>query len=384
MLTRHGWGALVLAVATAVIGRLFGVLELFVLGTGIFALVVVTLLWVRSRRFSLAVQRKVVPDTLQVGETGRVEMRISNQGRTGTSPLHLWEPVSGMGGASLRLAPLRSGESVTANYRLPASRRGTVVFGPLSIERRDPFGLCRLRQTVAGTHEAIVLPAHLSLSLPSGGGSSGPLGRHLRMRSLGRDGSEFHGLRDYADGDDLRQIHWRASARSETLKVREVEPEGLRRCTVALDTSATEYSLESFERAVSAAASAIASGARSALTLRLVIGSVTDLRNTHPLAALHALADADVADGPAAIPFTAPAGDGLGLFIIVTGSPSAAAVAEARRQLGPSDVLVVIACSTVGGPAGTFVIDCTDETEFGVSWTAMTGGRATGQIQVAS
>lgn len=384
MLTTHGWGALVLAAATAVIGRLFGVLELFVLGTGIFALVVVTLLWVRSRRFSLDVQRRVVPDTLQVGEIGRVELRIANQGRVSTSPLHLWEPVSGMGGASLRLAPLRSGESATANYRLPANRRGTVVFGPLIIERRDPFGLCRLRQTMAGTHEAIVLPAHLFLSLPSGGGSSGPLGRHLRMRSLGRDGSEFHGLRDYADGDDLRQIHWRASARSETLKVREVEPEGLRRCTVALDTAAVEYSPESFERAVSAAASAIASGARSALTLRLVIGAVTDLRNTNPLSALHALADAEVADGPVAIPFTAPSGDGLGLFIIVTGSPSAAAVADARRQLGPTDVLVVIACSAVGGSASTFVIDCTDETEFGISWTAMTGGRATGRIQVAS
>lgn len=384
MLTSHGWGALVLAAATAIIGRLFGVLELFVLGTGIFALVVVTLLWVRSRRFSLDVQRRVVPDTLQVGEIGRVELRISNQSRTSTSPLHLWEPVSGMGGASLRLAPLRSGESATANYRLPANRRGTVVFGPLTIERRDPFGLCRLRQTMAGTHEAIVLPAHLFLSLPSGGGSSGPIGRHLRMRSLGRDGSEFHGLRDYADGDDLRQIHWRASARSETLKVREVEPEGLRRCTVALDTAAGEYSPESFERAVSAAASAIASGARSALTLRLVIGAETDLRNTNPMSALHALADAEVTDGPVAIPFTAPSGDGLGLFIIVTGTPSAASVAEARRQLGPSDVLVVIACSAVGGAASTFVIDCTDETEFGISWTAMTGGRATGRIQVAS
>ena len=384
MLTRHGWGAMLLSVVTAVIGRLFGVLELFVLGTGIFALVVATLLWVRSRRFSLEIQRHVVPDTLQVGEIGRVELRIANQGRTGTSPLHLWEPVSGMGGASLRLAPLHSGETATANYRLPANRRGTVVFGPLTIERRDPFGLCRLRQTMAGTHEAIVLPAHLALSLPSGGGSSGPLGRHLRMRSLGRDGSEFHGLRDYADGDDLRQIHWRASARSETLKVREVEPEGLRRCTVALDTTASEYAPESFERAVSAAASAIASAARSALTLRLVVGSVVDLRNTHPLAALHALADVDVSDAPAAIPFTAPAGDGLGLFIIVTGSPSAASVAEARRQLGPSDVLVVIACSSTAGTSNTFMIDCTDETEFAASWTAMTGGRAAGGVQVAS
>ncbi|MCU1393006.1 MAG: hypothetical protein JWM34_1434 [Ilumatobacteraceae bacterium] len=376
MLTRHGWGAIVLAFVTAIIGRFFGVLELFVLGAGIFTLVVATLVWVRARRIQLEVQRHVVPSTLQVGEVGRVELRITNRNRTSTSPLHLWEPVSGMGGATLRLAPMRGGETISANYRLPATRRGTLVFGPLLAERRDPFGLCTMRHEVAGTHEIVVLPSHLALTLPSGNGSSGPIGRHLRMRTLGRDGSEFHSLRDYADGDDLRRIHWRASARSETLKVREVEPEGLRRCTVALDTSASEYTPESFERAVSAAASAIASASRSALSIRLVVGSAQDLRNTNPLAALHALADCDVTDDERAMPFGAPAGEGLGLFIIVTGSPQSAAVAEARRTTSPNDVLVVIACTSLTSTSAGFVIDCTDESEFAASWLAMTGGRA--------
>jgi uncharacterized protein (DUF58 family) len=383
VLTRHGWGAILLAVTTAVIGRFFGVLELFVLGAGIFTLVVATLLWVRARRVMLEVSRHVVPSTLQVGEVGRVELRITNRSRTSTSPLHLWEPVSGMGGATLRLAPMRGGETASANYRLPATRRGTLVFGPMSVERRDPFGLCTMRDEVAGTHEVVVLPSHLPLTLPSGNGSSGPIGRHLRMRSLGRDGTEFHSLRDYADGDDLRQIHWRASARSETLKVREVEPEGLRRCTVALDTWSDEYSPESFERAVSAAASAIASAARSALSTRLVIGAESDLRNTNPLAALHALADCAVSEGEFAMPLGAPASEGLGLFIMVTGSPTSPALAEARRQLNPNDVLVIIACTSTAGASG-FVIDCTDESHFATSWTAMTGGRVANDARVAS
>ena len=384
MLTRHGWGALLLAVATAIIGRFFGVLELFVLGTGIFALVVASLIWVRARRVSLEVHRHVVPSTLQVGEVGRVELRITNRTKVGTSPLHLWEPVSGMGGATLRLAPLHGGESASANYRLPTTRRGTLVFGPLIVERRDPFGLCTMRSEVAGTHEIVVLPSHLALALPSGNGSTGPIGRHLRMRSLGRDGSEFHSLRDYADGDDLRQIHWRASARSETLKVREVEPEGLRRCTVALDTDAGEYTPESFERAVSAAASAVASAARSALAMRLVVGSETDLRNTNPHAAMHALADCALTDSPLPMPLGAPTGDGLGLFIIVSGSPQSPGVAEARRRIGPSDILVVIACTTTADTANAFVIDCTDEADFAASWIAMTGGRVANDRRVAS
>ncbi|MEO6124619.1 MAG: DUF58 domain-containing protein [Ilumatobacteraceae bacterium] len=372
MLTRQGWGAVVLAVVIGVIGRMFGVLELFVMGAGILALVAATALWVHARPIRLEVHRTAVPSALQVGETGRIELRLTNLTKGGTSPLVLWEPVAGMGGATLRLAPMRRAETTSAHYRLPATRRGTVTFGPLVVERRDPFGLSTLRRVMPGTHEVIVLPAHFALALPTGAGGAGPLGQHLRMRSLGRSGSEFHSLREYVEGDDLRRINWRASARSETLKVREVEPDGLRRCCVTLDTTADEYSLDGFERAVSAAASAIASADRAALQLRLLIGATVDLRNTSLNAALYRLADCSVsaAETPS---FNAPSGEGLGLNIVVTGSAGSLAVAAARRSLNPNDVLVVIACTTMTSQNGTFVIDATDDTEFARSWAEMTG-----------
>ncbi|HEY4331677.1 MAG TPA: DUF58 domain-containing protein [Ilumatobacteraceae bacterium] len=372
MLTRHGWGAVLLAVLTAVVGRLFGVLELFVLGAGLVALVAACVLWVNARVISIGVQRYVVPDAMQVGDVGRVELRVTNTGTSSLSPLTLWEPVSGMGGATLRLAPLRRGETTTANYRLPATRRGTVVFGPLTVERRDPFGLSVKRRTIPGTHEIVILPAHLKLSLPVAAGGAGPMGQYLRMRALGRVGSEFHSLRDYADGDDLRRIHWRASARSETLKVREVEPDGLRRCTIALDTAADEYSPEGFERAVSAAASSVASAARAGLQLRLLIGGGVDLRNTTVSAALHELADCAVEERRP-ISFAGPAGDGLGLTIVITGEPRSAAVLAARRHLSPNDVLVVIACSSMTATSTGFVLDATGDTTFASAWSALTG-----------
>src|SRR4051794_10013732 len=379
MLTRHGWGAAVLGLVTAIIGRLFGVLELFVLGTGILALVVGCVLWSHSRDVALTVDRRLVPENLQVGEVGRVDLRIANVGPSRTAPLALWEPVSGMGGANLRLAPLRPRESTSAKYRLPASRRGSVVFGPLTVERRDPFGISRRRSVVAGTHEVIILPAHLYISLPTGSTGSGTIGQYLRMRALGRVGSEFHSLRDYVAGDDLRQVNWKASARSENLKVREVEPDGLRRCTVALDNSRSEYSPEGFERAVSVAASAVASAVRANLQLRVVIGATTDLRHTTFLAAMTELADCAISD-PRPIPFTAPAGDGLGLSILVTGSAQSPAVIDARRFLGPNDILLVIACTTMSGSSRNFVIDATDESEFAASWAAMTGTYVAGKM----
>ncbi len=377
MLTRQGWGTVLLSVTVAVIGRMFGVLELFVLGAGILVLVLITEIWVQVRRIEIGVHRTAIPSTLQVGETGRIELRLTNLTNARTSPLVLWEPVAGVGGATLRLAPLRRGETTAAHYRLPAHRRGTVTFGPMTVERRDPFGLCTKRRVMPGIHEVIVLPAHTAISLPTGTTGSGPIGQHLRMRALSRAGSEFHSFRDYVEGDDLRQINWRASARSETLKVREVEPDGLRRCNVILDTSLDQYLADErdgdgFERAVSAAASAIAAGDRAGLQLRLVIGPAVDLRNTSLQAALYRLADCAMAS-PESPAFNSPTGEGLGLDIVVTGSATSPAVAAARRTLSPNDVLVVIVCTTMSSPSGLFVIDATDDTEFARSWAAMTG-----------
>ena len=380
MLTRHGWGAVLLATLGTVVGRLFGILELFVFGTGLLTLVIVSVLWVHSQRISLSVSRRVVPDVLRVGDAGRVELAIVNTARFGTPSLTLWEPVAGLGGATLRLAPLHRNETATANYRLPATRRGTMVFGPLTVERRDPFGLCMQRRIVAGTHEVVVLPAHLYLELPAGMGGSGPLGDQLRVRSLGRTGTEFHALREYVDGDDLRQIHWSASARGDTLKVRQVEPEGLRRATVALDTTAGEYTPEGFERAVSAAAGAVHAACSAGLHLRLLIGAGTDLRTTTNAAAMLALASCTMVDPApgqsAGMVFSAPNGDGLGLIIVVTGSTQSAVAAVARRSLSPTDVLVVVACSALPTAERGFVVDATSDTSLAPSWASLTGQAA--------
>jgi uncharacterized protein (DUF58 family) len=52
-------------------------------------------------------------------------------------------------------------------------------------------------------------------------------------------GTEFDSLRDYVDGDDVRSIDWRATARRDHLVVRTWRPERDRRLIVVLDTGRT-------------------------------------------------------------------------------------------------------------------------------------------------
>jgi uncharacterized protein (DUF58 family) len=58
------------------------------------------------------------------------------------------------------------------------------------------------------------------------------------MRTRGQ-GTEFDSLRDYVEGDDVRSIDWRATARRRDLVVRTWQPEQHRRIVIVLDTSRT-------------------------------------------------------------------------------------------------------------------------------------------------
>ena len=80
----------------------------------------------------------------------------------------------------------------------------------------------------------------------------------------------FHSLREYTPGDDIRRVHWRSSARTGTLMVREHVDTSLPSTVVVLDTRANRYRDESFEDAVDVAASVVASSQARGFPVRLV------------------------------------------------------------------------------------------------------------------
>jgi len=378
MPTRHGWAALLAAACAFAVGRVFGLIELYVLGTGLLAAVLIALAIVQRPLPPIGVERITRPSMTLVGEPARVDLEITNLGQRYTPSVDLWEPVGEHGGAPMQVARLAPSESASAAYRVPTAHRGQLQTGPLHALRRDALGFCLRTTVLAGFDEVLVAPHHVLLPFPAVG-SAGRLGQHLRMKAWGQTGTEFFSLREYVPGDDLRRINWKASARSTELLVRETTSEGVRRCTVLLDTFHAEYDDEGFERAVSAAASVATSAAAAGVATRMVADGI-DLRG--PEVATRTLQWlATVAPTPAPLDADSlgrGAGDGLGLLVVVTGSEQSPAVSAARSMAGPDESLIVVA-TQVPPAGGPFVVDATTLDRLSTTWNALVlGAGATG------
>ena len=276
VLTRQGWALGAAAFALVAAGRFFGTLELFLLGAAAGALLLVVVLRAVFVRIELAVRREVHPPRVHAGTPSRIDLEITNRGSRRTPVLRLLDAVSGTRGADLGLAPLDRGAAVRAAYRLPTERRGLVQIGPLHLLLTDPFGLTAVRIRAAGRADLTVYPRIDPISaLPETTGHD-PDAVEETPSSLGRTGEEFFALRPFQIGDELRKVHWPATARYDELLVRQTELPRQGRATVLLDLRSDVHSEPSLDLAVSAVASIITATRRSGDLIRLVATDGTD------------------------------------------------------------------------------------------------------------
>jgi uncharacterized protein (DUF58 family) len=361
-----------------IIGRVFAIIELFVVGAAFGLAVGLAVLTVRFRRPNLAISRWIHPTVLTVGDTGRVDLLIENRGRRRSPPADVSEPVGATSTANMSIAALPTGARVSAGYRVPATRRGVLVVGPTVLRRRDLLGLAIDSRLAAGPTEITVAPQTFELPMPSLG--SGVLGRHLLALSQRIGPGEFHSLRDYVDGDEPRAIHWKASARSENLKVRQHEAQGVRRCIIVLDRDGDAYpapvtpaEADVFERAIVAACSLVLSADRVGLTTRFVTGGI-DLRG--PDVGAHALQVlSPIQLGPSLGELERDPGEGLGLVIVVTSSPAADAWRRTERISDPTLTRVGV-FTAPGASRGRLSVDASTLANFRAGWHELAVGRS--------
>ncbi|MGD9750181.1 MAG: DUF58 domain-containing protein [Acidimicrobiia bacterium] len=294
MLTRTGWGVLAGAGGMVLAGRVLGAFELYLLGAGAAALVAVSLLAVNLARLQVGLSRTLIPPRVHAGGPARVELRVVNHARRRTPTLRLHDAVTGTKGANLLLSPLGSHEQARAAYQLPTDKRGALTVGPLELVVADPFGLCESRTTGLGTSQLVVYPHIDELLALEHASSHDPQATSRHPNALGRVGDDFYALRPYVVGDDLRRVHWPSVARTGELMMRQHELPWQERTTVLLDVRSGAHRGDTFERAVSAAASVLVAAHGRGDQIRLVCTNRSDsgfgLGPSHLDALLHHLA----------------------------------------------------------------------------------------------
>jgi uncharacterized protein (DUF58 family) len=272
-LTRRGWTLSGAACGLVVAGRLLGTLELTILGVFTLSLLGAAWLWVRGRRLDVRVERDVHPQRVHVGGEARVDIEVDAPGPGEVPQLLLTDIFDGGRRAARFLVPsLRRGQRARAAYRVPTGQRGRYSLGPITLTVTDPFGLAR-RSWPAGPAEEITICPRVHELRPAPGApgrlrSASPFA--VRFHAPAIDGEEFLTLREYEVGDDLRRIHWRSTARTGELIVREDEAQWQPRAVVLLDTRPSAHDEASFEAAVEATASVVSRLARSVLPVEVL------------------------------------------------------------------------------------------------------------------
>lgn len=131
---------------------------------------------------------------------------------------------------------LPAGGWVDLGYRVRPTLRGAHAFGPAFLRLRSPLGLWRRMLRAGDTTPVRVFPnfapvkKYAELAM---GHRLTQLGIHQRRRR--GEGSAFHQLRDYREGDSLRQIDWKATARMRRLISKDYQEERDQQVVFLLD-----------------------------------------------------------------------------------------------------------------------------------------------------
>ncbi len=281
-LTRAGSGLLVVCAISLALGRIFGLVELYLLAAMCGLALIFAVLSTLSARVQLRVSRVATPARLRVGTPARVDLSLTNVSRRRTPVLHLRDQVQDSAGASLILAPIAGYGTAKIAYRLPTRRRGILRIGPLDLKVGDPLGLTMSLIQASDQISLIVHAELVDLGVLHAIAGNDPTADQQPIRALASGGDEFFALRPYVIGDELRRVHWRASARTGDLVVRQEERPQTGRVTVILDQRTEAFTADGCERGVSATLSILSAGWRGDDALRFLTsgsGTFADIRS---------------------------------------------------------------------------------------------------------
>lgn len=364
---------------TIAVGRLFGLFELFIMGTALITCVVVALLLVTTQKPNIEITRAINPIDPEAGQIIQVELGLLTGSRIPACDVH--EATEEGGRVDISLAPLPSGQVARANYKIATSRRGALILGPAIVEVADPLGLSRRSKNLGQATEVTVFPQTVDINLPDPKTGAGELVEAIKRAIRHQPtSSEFRSMREYSQGDDPRRINWKVSAKREDLVVNEYETEIAIDTLITLDTRTHSYSAEGFERAVSVAASFARSISHQTdedfTKVRFSCGS-HELFVTSPSEATHALkflAGIDLDDSNVLDRTPRESGQ-LKVDIMITGDLDAQWIETTWKHNGSARIVVLIVCEdsppSSNLPPQWFVLSCLQLIDFAANWNSL-------------
>lgn len=215
---RLGVLTVIIYIAAATVGlRLF-----YYLAYVLAAVLLASYLWTKLNKRGLEVRREVSPTQAQVGQTIRETVELKNQSRIRKLWIEVRDQSTLPGHHIGAVVSLPGGKGKRWQVRTRCIHRGLFRLGPTVVVTGDPFGLFQSSQVLEGRGEILVFPPTVPLSqfgLPSG---ELPGGARTERRAYHSTPSAV-GIRQYQPGDPVNRVHWPASARNQTLMVKEYE-----------------------------------------------------------------------------------------------------------------------------------------------------------------
>jgi uncharacterized protein (DUF58 family) len=234
--------------------------DLVRVGALLVLLPVVSALLARRSRYRLSCSRRLDPPRVPAGQPTVVTARVENISRLRTSVLLAEDITPYSLGSRPRfvLDEIEPGGNRELSYQIRTETRGKFTVGPLRIRVADTFGLVEISRSFRETSTLVVTPK--IVPLPRATAASSWLGEgDGGMRTISAIGEDDAAPRLYQDGDGLRRVHWKSTARYGQLMVRREEHQWRNSASVFLDTRRSAHSgsgpSATFEFAVSAAAS---------------------------------------------------------------------------------------------------------------------------------
>ncbi|WP_372595045.1 DUF58 domain-containing protein [Actinotalea sp.] len=346
-----GWAVAGAGAVMTALGWRLGWVEAAVVGAGLLGAFAVALVLTIGRS-TYAIDLGVSDRRVRVGQRVAGRLLVRNVGPRRLLPARLELPV-GHGRAAFPLPSLAGGAEHEELFAVPTSRRGVIRIGPVLSVRGDPWGLLRRRVAWTDLLEVHVHPEITRLEATAVGVLRDLEGQSTTVVS---DADiSFHALRDYVPGDDRRHIHWKTTARTGTLMVRQFEDTRRTHTAVALATGPGDHrDDDEFELAVSVAASIGVQALRDEHDLTFLAGarrlhSENSMRLLDEIAAVERAPDGHTAAELAAWVSSSAAESSVA--ILVTGSTAADSLLRGQvRHLRPGVRTVVLTCAE-GAPS---------------------------------